>query len=140
MALLSAALALLVTGCSSFLVALPPTTQVCPRYCPCAPQASRSMAPSMMWRGAKGIPKGKVPDNYNGKADDKSWGLYEFLSNAMGGSEDEPDTGPMFGKNQNQKGADKRGNFKGDRRVLSSRTKKTANEGAKFNLLDASTW
>ena len=48
----------------------------------------------------------------------KSWGLYEFLSDTLGGGSDEPDTGPKFGKNMRVKGADDRGNFKGDRRVF----------------------
>jgi len=93
----------------------------------------------MLWRGAKGIPKGKVPDKT--KADDKSWGLYEFLSDTLGGGSDEPDTGPKFGKNMRVKGADDRGNFKGDRRVFGQNAnKKTVNDGAKWNPLDASTW
>lgn len=92
----------------------------------------------MLWRGAKGVPKGKVPDKT--KADDKSWGLYEWLSDTLGGGSDEADTGPKFGKNINSRGSDATGNFKGDRRVVSSKSKKTVNEGVKFNPLDASTW
>jgi len=92
----------------------------------------------MMWRGAKGIPKGKVPETT--KPDDKSWGLYEFLSTALGGDSDGPDTGPKFGKNMKAKGADDRGNFKGDRRIIRNNGKKTVNEGAKFNIFDGSTW
>jgi len=103
-----------------------------------APSSSRVAQPAMLWRGAKGIPKGKVPENT--KADDKSWGLYEFLSNTLGGGSDEPDTGPKFGKNVQSRGADDAGNFKGDRRIFSKNAKKTANDGAKWNPLDASTW
>ena len=123
-----------------------------------APSSSRVAQPAMLWRGAKGIPKGKVPENT--KADEcehtystpiahlqnespartscitccltrvlrvpspgrsKSWGLYEFLSNTLGGGSDEPDTGPKFGKNVQSRGADDAGNFKGDRRIFSKK-------------------
>ena len=69
----------------------------------------------------------------------KSWGLYEWLSDTLGGGSDEADTGPKFGKNVNTRGSDANGNFKGDRRIF-SKPKKTVNDGAKFNPLDASTW
>ena len=92
----------------------------------------------MMWRGAKGIPKGKVPETT--KADDKSWGLYEWLSDTLGGGSDEVDTGPKFGRNAKSRGVDVNGNFAGDRRIVSNKAKKTANDGVKFNPLDASTW
>ena len=92
----------------------------------------------MMWRGAKGVPKGKVPENT--KADDKSWGLYEWLSDTLGGGSDEADTGPKFGKNANARGVDSNGNFAGDRRIA-TKQKKTINDGGvKFNPFDASTW
>ena len=69
----------------------------------------------------------------------KSWGLYAWLSDNLGSGSDAPDTGPQFGKNAGKKGLDANGNFQGDRRVATNR-KKTANEGAKFNPFDASTW
>lgn len=110
----------------------------------------------MMWRGAKGIPKGKVPETT--KADDKSWGLLEWFSDMAGGA-DEPDAGPNLGggrrtaetggarRNRSAKQVvrnerfDDAGNWKGDRRVAPKSAKKTVNDGAvKFNPFDASTW
>lgn len=69
----------------------------------------------------------------------KSWGLYEWLSNTVGGGSEEADTGPKFGKNARGRGFDANGNFAGDRRII-TKQKKTVNEGVKFNPLDASTW
>ena len=121
---------LMAASCSGLMVAPLPATG----------GAQRCVSPNMMWRGAKGVPKGEVPKNT--KADDKSWGLYAWLSDTLGGGTDEADTGPRFGKfNMNSRGSDADGNFKGDRRVFSDKAKKkTANEGAKFNPFDASTW
>ena len=92
----------------------------------------------MLWRGAKGIPKGNVPDT-KGKKDDKSWGMGEWFAELAGGS-DAPDTGPKLGGRGNRRGSDEAGNYQGDRRVFNSNKKKTVNDGAKFNPLDASTW
>ena len=55
-------LALAVSGCSAFTVA--------PAAAPA--RSSRTSSPAMLWRGAKGVPKGKVPEKTKG--DDKSWG------------------------------------------------------------------
>ena len=120
---------LLVAGGSAFIVAPPAATA-----------HSRSTTPTMLWRGAKGIPKGKIPEKT--KADDKSWGLLEFFSDIAGGS-DEPDAGPKLGKASQADRFfryDESGNWKGDRRTTPSTRKKTVNEGAKFNPFDASTW
>merc|ERR1719353_1328817 len=128
---LSAVLCLLAATASWAFVVAPLTPSFAAARC--------SAAPTMLWRGANGIPKGKVPDT-KGKGDDKSWGLYEWLSDNLGGGSDGLDTGPKFGKGASAKGSDANGNFKGDRRVFSNKGKKTANDGVKFNPLDASTW
>ena len=73
------------------------------------------------------------------KKDDKSWGMGEWFAELAGGS-DAPDTGPKLGGRGNRRGSDEAGNYQGDRRVFNSNKKKTVNDGAKFNPLDASTW
>ena len=130
-----AVVVLMAASCSGLMVAPLPATG----------GAQRCVSPNMMWRGAKGVPKGKVPDKT--KRDDKSWGPLEWFSELAGGSE-EADTGPKFGgratKGSGPGGVyqkvDDSGNWQGDRRIIKPNNKKTKNDGAKFNPLDASTW
>ena len=129
---------LLISSCSGFMIS--PSPVISPAPLSSHKALLRSAEPPLMrWRGAKGIPKGKVPDT-KGKKDDKSWGPLEWFAELAGADGDDPDTGPKLGGRSSKRGMDESGNFKGDRRIINSKTKKTANEGAKFNPLDASTW
>ena len=94
----------------------------------CSEPTMRKFEPKEGWKVREGT-----------KADDKSWGLFEWASNTFGSDSKAPDTGPKLGGGARAT-RDDDGNWKGDRRIVKDSGKKTANEGAKFNPLDASTW
>ena len=121
-------LAILTAGATTF-------TSMPLKACDSTPMVSRCSEPTMR----KFEPKEGWKVREGTKADDKSWGVFEWAAKTFGNDSDAPDTGPKLG-GKTRSTRDDDGNWQGDRRIIKNAGKKTANEGAKFNPLDASTW